>query len=169
MSESENNPSFLKRLALVVIGTFLIFALGIQLVPVDRSNPPVTQVVDAPPEIMSILKRSCYDCHSNETVWPWYSKVAPLSWVIAGHVKDGREHVNFSTWDEYDAEELADIYEEIWEEVFEGEMPMANYVQMHSEAALSEADLAAIKAWTGGVDNPGEGDDDDDDHEGHDH
>lgn len=148
MTDSPKKPSFLKRLILVVLGTFAVFVIGIQFVPVDRSNPPVTQVVDAPQEVMAIFKRACNDCHSNETVWPWYSKVAPVSWVIAGHVEHGREHFNFSTWDEYDGEDRAEIIEEIWEEVEEGHMPLPNYVKLHSEAVLSEADLAVLKAWS---------------------
>jgi hypothetical protein len=152
VSDSKKKTSFLKRLALVVLGTFAAFVIGIQFMPVDRSNPPVTQVVDAPPEAMTILKRACFDCHSNETVWPWYSKVAPVSWIVAGHVEMGREHVNFSMWDEYDEEDIADIMEELWEEVEKGHMPLPNYVNMHPEAVLSEADLAILKAWseTGG-------------------
>jgi len=145
---SKNPPSFLKRLALVVVGTFVVFAGGIQLVPVERTNPPVTMVVDAPPPVMSILQRACYDCHSNETVWPWYSRVAPISWIIAGHVEDGREHMNFSTWDEYDDEDRADLVEGVWDEVEDGDMPLPNYVRLHPEAVLSDADRATLKAWS---------------------
>jgi hypothetical protein len=77
---------------------FSLLALGIliQLIPIRRDNPPATGSVAAPPEVMSILRRSCYDCHSNETIWPWYSRVAPVSWLVARDVHEGRRHVNFS-------------------------------------------------------------------------
>jgi hypothetical protein len=75
-------------------------ALGLaQLVPLDRSNPPVSAEVPATPEVRAILKRSCYDCHSNETRWPWYAYAAPMSWLLVYDVHEAREHMNFSTWD----------------------------------------------------------------------
>ena len=164
LNESAKKPSILKRLAFVALGMPAIILIGIQFVPVDRSNPPVTQVVDAPPEVMTILRRACFDCHSNETVWPWYSKVAPISWLVADDVHEAREHFNFSTWDEYDAEDRADILEEVWDEVEEGHMPLPNYLRLHPEAVLDGADLAALKAWTGGG-----GSNRDHDDEGHHH
>jgi len=150
---SEKRPSFLKRLALVVLGVFAIFALGIQAMPVDRSNPPVTMAVDAPPEVLSILKRSCFDCHSNETVWPWYSKVAPITWRIADHVRHGRGELNFSMWDKYDAEKRADLIEECYEESSEGHMPLPDYLRMHPEAVLSGEDLTVLRAWAGSIED----------------
>ncbi len=86
---------------LIAIGVILI---GIQFIPVERSNPPVTQEIDAPSNVLSILKTSCYDCHSNETEWPWYSKVAPVSFLVSADVRNGRKRVNFSEWDKYDEE-----------------------------------------------------------------
>lgn len=150
MSDPEPKRSLLRKVVLATLGLLFLALVGIQFMPVDRSNPPVTLVVDAPPEVMSILRRSCFDCHSNETVWPWYSRVAPMSWKVVDHVHEGREHLNFSTWDQNDAEDRAEIVEEIWEEVAKGAMPMPNYLRLHAEARLSEADLAALKAWTGG-------------------
>lgn len=150
MSDSGTKRSKLRSIVRTAIGVFVIMLFGIQLIPVDRSNPPVSQVVDATPEVMNILKRACFDCHSNEVVWPWYSKVAPVSWLIAKDVREGREHINFSTWDEYDAEDRAEILEEMWEEVEEGEMPLWFYTPLHPEAKLSEQDLSVLMAWTGG-------------------
>ncbi|MCB9848978.1 MAG: heme-binding domain-containing protein [Phycisphaeraceae bacterium] len=141
--------SKLRRIALIVVGVLLLVAVGIQFRPVNRSNPPVTMVVDAPPQVMSILKRSCFDCHSNETVWPWYSYVAPVSWLVADDVEEGREHVNFSAWDGYDAEDRADLIGECWKEVSRGKMPLKKYLRMHPDAALSQEDLVAIAEWAG--------------------
>lgn len=166
MTESKKKPTLAKRIALVVLGILAVLMIGIQLIPVDRSNPPVTQIVDAPSEVMTILRRACFDCHSNETVWPWYSKIAPISWLVASDVHEAREHFNFTTWDEYDDEDRTDILDEVWEEVEAGHMPLPKYVRLHPEAVLDDADLETIKAWTGGGPRS---DRDDDDHEGHDH
>lgn len=146
-STKARKRSWLKIVILAAVGIALLIGVGIQLKPVERTNPPVTQVVEAPDEVMAILRRSCFDCHSNETVWPWYSYVAPVSWKVTDHVNHGRRHVNFSQWDEYDAEERGEIIEESWEEVEKGGMPLQDYLNMHPEAELSDADRAVLKAW----------------------
>lgn len=114
----------------------------IQLIPLDRDNPPVIQDVAAPSEVDAILRRACYDCHSNETEWPWYSHVAPVSFLVVHDVHEGREHLNFSDW-EHSRKDV----DEILEEVEEGEMPMKIYLITHPNAALSDADLATIRSW----------------------
>ena len=144
----------------------LVALAAIQLVPVDRSNPPVTAEVQAPPGVMSQIRTSCYDCHSNESDWPWYSYVAPVSWFVADHVQEGREHLNFSTWGDLPAEEQAEMAEEISEEVHEGEMPLSSYLWMHADARMSGAQQRVITDWAdglhaslGGEDRPTEEDD----------
>ncbi len=131
---------------------FLVFAglALIQFVPVDRSNPPVTGEVEASSQVMEVLRSSCYDCHSNETRWPWYSRVAPVSWRIAQHVEKGREHINFSTWQGLPAEDLEDALEEIWEEVEKGAMPLPDYLRMHPEAALTDSHREVLRRWSEG-------------------
>jgi len=119
-----------------------------QVVRVDRTNPPVEQDVAAPPEIDVVLRRACYDCHSNETVWPWYSQVAPISWLLARDVAEGRRELNFSTWNVYDAKKKTKKLKELAEEVAEGEMPPWVYVAVHRDAALSPADVERLRAWT---------------------
>ena len=136
----------------------LAAGLGLaQLVPVSRTNPPVEQAVEAPPAVRTVLERSCHDCHSNATRWPWYAWVAPASWLLAYDVAEAREHLNFSTWGRYDEEERADLLEEIAEMVEDGEMPPWYYLPMHPDARLSDADLAALRAWTGPVEASGRG------------
>jgi hypothetical protein len=125
-------------------------AVLIQLVPVDRSNPPVTGEISAPAQVMAALRSSCYDCHSNETVWPWYSLLAPVSWRVTGHVREGREHLNFSTWEEMTEEDQDQLREEIWEKIEKGAMPLPDYLRMHPEAELSSAYLEAIQRWSQG-------------------
>ena len=137
----------MRRLALISVAAGVLL-LAIQLVPVSRDNPPVEQVVPAPPGVIQVLERACYDCHSHETRWPWYANVAPVSWLVADDVAEAREHLNFSTWNRYDEEEKREKLEEIWEEVEEGEMPLWFYVPLHPEAELSDSDEMLIQRWT---------------------
>jgi len=115
---------------------------------VDKTNPPVQQDVAAPPEVAAVLQRACYDCHSNETVWPWYSNVAPISWLLARDVREGRRELNFSAWNEYNAKKQTKKLKEIAEEVAEGEMPPWLYIAAHRHAALSQADAERLRVWT---------------------
>ena len=132
-----------------IIGALIAIALLIQLVPVEHSNPPEMAPLQVPDETAQILNRACYDCHSNKTKWPWYSRVAPVSWWVTHHVDEGREHLNFSNWGLSSPKDQAEYAEEIVEEVEEGKMPMSSYVVGHPEAALSETDIATLRAWAG--------------------
>jgi len=76
----------------------LVLLLAIQVIPVERENPPVKVEIPAPNEVRDVLQRSCYDCHSNTTVWPWYSYVAPISWFVIGHVRDAHEDLKLTEW-----------------------------------------------------------------------
>ncbi len=129
----------------VIILIVLLFL--IQLVPVARTNPPVTSNIETPAEVKTIIKRACYDCHSSESTWPWYSKIAPSSWFVINHVNEARDEYNFSTWDKYSPEKKSEIIEEIWEEVDEGKMPLWSYVILHPEAKLSAEDKKVIYSW----------------------
>ena len=92
----------------ILIAMLLIIGIA-QVIPVDRTNPPVETEIPVDAEIRQLLQRSCYDCHSNETRWPWYAQVAPVSWLVADDVKHARDHLNFSTWNAYDSEKQAEI------------------------------------------------------------
>lgn len=124
-----------------------VIVIGIQFIPVDRSNPPITQDIDAPAEVKAILKTSCYDCHSNETIWPWYSYVSPASFLVAGDVEHGRKRVNFSEWDKYDENKKAKKLNAILEEVEEGEMPLSKYLIMHPAAEMNQEKIKILKDW----------------------
>jgi hypothetical protein len=132
------------RLILRVV--LVLFVLA-QLVPISRTNPPVEEEVAAPAEVRAVLERSCYDCHSHATRWPWYARVAPASWLLAYDVSEGREHLNFSTWNRYDAEERAENLDEIDEMVSEGEMPPWFYLPAHRDARPDG--VMTLRAWTG--------------------
>jgi uncharacterized membrane protein len=124
----------------------IVLAL-IQVIPADRTNPPVRIDVDAPDHVKEILRRACYDCHSHETHWPWYSRVAPVSWWIADHVEHGRGDLNFSEWPALDfyAQELA--CKDIEEQITKGEMPLRNYTILHPEARLTDDERETILEW----------------------
>ena len=126
-----------------------VILIAIQFIPVNKTNPPVTAELNAPAEIMSVFKKSCYDCHSNETQWPWYSFVAPVSWIVSGDVKDGRLHLNFSKWENFSLKDIVKMKEEIWEEIERGKMPLGKYIFMHPEAELDHKEKDLIKEWAG--------------------
>src|SRR5262245_36424105 len=125
----------------------VIVLLVAQLIPVPRSNPAVETEVPVAPELHEVLRRSCYDCHSNETAWPWYSRVAPLSWLVAHDVGEGRQSLNFSTWNRLSPEERAEAILESWEHAEEGDMPPWYYLLVHGDARLSDADRALLRTW----------------------
>jgi hypothetical protein len=120
-----------------------------QLVSPERSNPPIEEEVPAPAPVKAVLRESCYDCHSNETVWPWYSRVAPVSWLVAHDVNEGRAIVNYSAWNELAPETQAEMIHESWEHVEEGDMPPWSYLRLHRDARLSESDREILREWAG--------------------
>ncbi len=138
----------MKKLHFRKIALFILVAFAlIQLIPVDRSNPAIESEIIAPPEIQNILRKSCYDCHSNETVWPWYSKVAPVSWLLTSDIDEGRNEVNFSTWGNYNAKRQTKMLKESLEEVSENEMPPWSYLLMHKNAVLSAEERELFRKW----------------------
>ncbi len=127
---------------------FLIL-VGIQFIPFDVPAEVPTKAeneLQAPEEIQAILKRSCFDCHSNHTTFPWYSDIAPVSWFTKMHVKEGREKMNFSTWSSYDDEKKLKYLEKI-PKAIQTKMPLSSYLIIHKEAVLSDADKEALKNW----------------------
>lgn len=129
------------------------FFITIQLIRIDKTNPAYNEAEDfltvtqAPADMAALVKTACYDCHSHQSAYPWYTNIAPVSWLIANHIKEGRQHLNFSTWSSYPAEKAAHKLEECAEEVSEGEMPMKSYVLMHSEAKMTDAQKEKLVAW----------------------
>jgi hypothetical protein len=132
---------------------FAVLFLVIQFFRPDRSNPPVDPghaleaVSTVPPDVSSVLKRSCYDCHSSETDWPWYSNVAPFSWFVADHVHDGRRVLNFSEFATYSPRRQSRALREACEQVEEGEMPLSSYTLIHRSAKLATADRTLLCDW----------------------
>jgi len=148
----------IKRIIGIVILAGLALFVVIQLIPFGRNhdNPPVVQ--DTPwgsPVAEAIARRSCYDCHSNETTWPWYSKVAPMSWLAQNDIREGRRALNFSTWGqgEFELSEIAKVLRE-------GSMPPLQYTLLHPTAKLSASEketlIQGLPGSTGGF-NENEG------------
>ena len=129
-------------LIIVVIGVVL-FVLA-QLVPYGRNhtNPPVVQEIQwDSPETLALARRACYDCHSNETVWPWYSNVAPASWLLAADTTDARNSMNFSEWGSRSQPAQVNV-----RQIEEGRMPPSRYTALHPESRLTAAEKAQLVA-----------------------
>ena len=131
----------------------VVLGLAIQVVRPARTNPAtdpsatLAARLTVPTDVRTILERSCRDCHSNDTRWPWYTNVAPVSWWVIDHVNHGRSHFNFSEWAKYNSEEQQEILRHSCELVRKGEMPLPSYLRMH-EAAMSPQDVQALCAFT---------------------
>jgi len=121
----------------------------IQLIPVARSNPPEAGDPAAPVAIVRILKRACYDCHSNQTQWPWYSFVAPVSWLVSRHVTEARQRLNFSEWEAYtsDPETASHKLAGIADQVSGEKMAPWYYRAVHPQARLSHAERQQLIRW----------------------
>jgi hypothetical protein len=151
--------------------TLVALVVAAQAVRPARTNPPVdpqkeiTAHMQVDPAVMATLSRACNDCHSNRTEWPWYSNVAPVSWLVAHDVNDGREELNFSEWGASKEKEPGKLLGKICSEVTDGEMPMATYTLIHPQAKLTREEVQNVCRWTNSiasnVSSPAKDDDDD--------
>ena len=143
----------IKKIVIVIIGLLLIsqlFRINKTTKPVDTTTDFIS-VTQANSEIASILKTSCYDCHSNQPVYPWYTNIAPLSWWIKNHINEGSEHLNFSEWGTYKLKRKDHKLEECLEMIEEGEMPMSSYTLIHGNAKLNDAQKTLLINWFKGL------------------
>jgi hypothetical protein len=136
-----------------LLGGLALVFLGIQFVPnelpaVETNNTgDIIQSGLVSQDVAALLKKSCYDCHSNESVYPWYSHIAPSSWLVAKDIREGREELNFSEWDNYDMMKKLGLLDDISIAVGEGEMPLGIYLLMHPSAKIDDAQRELIIAW----------------------
>lgn len=139
----------MRTLKWIIPGLALMLA-GAQFVQPERTNPPadpaasLVAVVKPPAQAAAVLERSCRDCHSNRTEWPWYSRGAPVSWMVAADVKEGRARLNFSQWNIYSPEMSQIRLREVCAKTRAGDMPPKYYTPMHPGSRLSAADVAAL-------------------------
>lgn len=143
----------LRILKWIAIALVVVF-IGIQFYRPARTNPAIDpkQTIDAytqmTPQVSAILDRSCRDCHSNKTVWPWYTQVAPVSWWLVNHVNEGRHDLNISEWGRLPRDRQDRKLRQICDEVTDGQMPLSSYLPMHPTARLSDEDRKTLCDWT---------------------
>lgn len=142
------------KLSLKKIGiAFIVIFIVIQVFQINKTINPVNEQTDfiavtqTNPEVATILKNACYDCHSNQPTYPWYTSVAPVSWWIKNHINEGSKHLNFSIWQTYTVKRKDHKLEECVEMIEEGEMPMNSYTWMHPEAKLTDAQKQLLIDW----------------------
>ena len=147
---STTNLKRKSKLAWVITG-FVLMITGLQFVGQPVQNQPVTAPIKAPDEVVQILQRACYDCHSNETRLSWYDKIAPVSWLVSADVTGARSRFNLSTWDTLTP---ADQQGRLWEMVnmvLTGKMPLATYTAIHPQSRLSAKDIATLKKYANDI------------------
>jgi hypothetical protein len=138
------------KIFFIVLAAAVILA---QLYRPDRTNPQVVHAetleaaMTVPDDVKAIINRSCIDCHSNNTRYPWYSNISPVSWFLQDHIEHGRSHLNFSVWATYDTRRKTRRLEEICEQVESGAMPLPSYLWIHSEARLREGEVGILCRW----------------------
>lgn len=136
-----------------IIISLLAILVIIQFFRIDKSTPPTDPVkdfigVEVPPAgVEKTLRTACYDCHSHETEYPWYAEIAPVSWWLADHIEEGREHLNYSVWSDYSIKRKKHKIEEMIHEVEDGEMPLSSYTLSHSDANLSDQQKEELITW----------------------
>jgi hypothetical protein len=141
-----------KILKWTAIALAVVFA-ALQVIRPARTNPPVdeSRTIGAhtrvTPEVVKILDRSCNDCHSNQTRWPWYSNIAPVSWFVVDHVNAGRREMNLSEWAKYSTQDQQHFLKKMCREVTGEQMPLDSYLRLHGEAKLSGEDVRALCDW----------------------
>lgn len=142
------------KLTLKKIGiAFIVLFIVIQVFRINKTITPVNEQTDfiavtqTNPEVAAVLKTACYDCHSNQPTYPWYTNVAPVAWWIKNHINEGSKHLNFSIWQTYTVKRKDHKLEECVEMIEEGEMPMNSYTWMHPEAKLTDAQKQLLIDW----------------------
>jgi hypothetical protein len=136
-----------------ILSTGLVIFAGLQFMGPERTNPPsvperaITAQVEVPADVDSLLTRSCRNCHSNETQWPLYSYVAPISWLVIHDVNEGRSHMNLSDWN-HSPEEAADLLDAMCKQVTKGKMPLRNYAMIHRSARLASPEVSRLCTWS---------------------
>jgi hypothetical protein len=144
----------LKKILKITVLAIAVLFVAAQFYRPDFTNPPVVAAdtlrgsTQLPADVDRILTRSCNDCHSNETAYPWYSNVTPFNWFLYDHIDTGRHEMNFSVWNTYTADRKMRKLEEICEQVEQGEMPLPSYLWIHRDAALAKGDAELLCGWT---------------------
>lgn len=136
----------------ILIGLLLLIVIMQLLQPTRNisegvSENDISKIYAVPVNIQEVLTQKCYDCHSNTTQYPWYVHIQPIGWWMASHIKEGKEHLNFSEFRTYDVEKATHKLEEIAEEITEGSMPLESYTWIHRDAKVMPEETKAINDW----------------------
>ena len=142
----------MKRRNSILLALLLIFLVMQAFQPAKNQSTTklptdITNVVKVPQDVQSVLAKSCYDCHSNNTVYPWYSNIQPAAWFLADHIKDGKRHLNFSEFGSYPLDKKLKKLKEIAEEVEEDEMPISSYTLIHRNTTLTPEEKVLLTTW----------------------
>lgn len=139
----------LKKILLGLLVIFIISQFFPANLPKVKLENPADLIAnnDLSPEISTMLRSTCYDCHSNETIYPWYAYVSPVKFLVSKDTRKGRKHLNFSEWENYSLEDKLEALDDISEEIEEGEMPMKIYPITHPNAKLNDADREVLVKW----------------------
>lgn len=143
---------FAKFLKIALVCVAIAFIV-IQFFGIDKTNAPVNQAdtlesaLTVPSDVASILERSCSDCHSDKTTYPWYANVQPFGWFLQDHINDGRREMNFSQFNTYPGRKKVKKLEEVCEQIEKKEMPLPSYLWIHREAVLSDQDIRILCDW----------------------
>lgn len=132
-----------------IVFILIQFVQPLRMNPISDKSRDVSYYMNTPGNVKQILERSCYDCHSNLTRWPWYSNIAPVSWLVSYDVEEGRSHMNFSEWGTYNITDQISNLDDIVKEIKKGEMPLGKYLILHPDAKLSDAEKESIIKWAG--------------------
>lgn len=141
-----------KTLKISVIVLAVAFVV-LQFFQIDKANPPVVEAetleaaIVVPPDIAFIMGRSCNDCHTNKTIYPWYANIQPAGWFLKDHIDEGKRKLNLSQFNTFDKKKKAKKLEEICDEVESGRMPLPSYLWIHRYAALAESEKKALCDW----------------------
>jgi cytochrome c len=135
---------------LVVFELLALFVHPFGNVRTSSTDKPVMKAAYIEQPVLDVMQRSCQNCHSERTEWPWYSRFAPISWGIEKDVHDGRSHWDMSRWDQYSSEERQDILSQMAPMVRNRKMPLPKYLLLHPEAKLSDADVELLYQWSRG-------------------
>jgi len=135
------------RILTAVTMVLLVFLLIAQFITIQRTNPPLKGDLAAPPHIKTLLRRACYDCHSNETRWPWYTYIAPVSWLIVHDVERGRQELNFSEWGSYYFATQIRKLQWMGRALREENMPPWTYRIFHPGTGLTQRDSTVLEQW----------------------
>ena len=142
----------MKVLKIIAIILLLAF-MGIQFIPTTRNQIDIVpstdlmEVYDVPEKVDVIFKTSCYDCHSNNTAYPWYNKIQPVSWIMEGHINEAKAELNFNEFGSYSERRQKSKFKSILSQVKDGEMPLASYTWIHREAKISENEKKVLEEW----------------------